>query len=489
MRTFDEIQAPVVADVQSSDQPIGLESAVPKGFRIEVRTVPESELEALNEKEGRTGARRFRPAELELERIAQTHSSSPDHLDRWIYHPDERVPIALLQSKILKPRTEEALPIVAELIVRAIREAGADRWTPLLDALSASGHWPRGWPPADRERLSAIKSGAISEEEFLESRIMPWAKSQTNPSSLAAVIRLYRAQVLARVIAGQARALDITLVKQILARSPDLVLELGTRCKELPREVGEYLVELFVRNAAMPQASKPEINISRANAVLCYKLFQDHGYFLADAQLNTLLSSIRARAEHSPQGEDAPSRMALDLLEAFVLKKPDKKEIALQYIDAVGEAEEPGRVVRFLKRLHDLNQAEIVTLELSQAVVWWFGHEVDVCEALAQYSVARSDPEIRARLLDTDSWIVADCLLEDARPEEFARLFRRLAPHRPDLAADALGHNSAVARATLDWFDLLPLLQDEDRDVRMQAVALLNELGKKAPSPRRQGVS
>lgn len=99
-------------------------SNVPAGLRTEFRTASKAELAALNKKEGRTGVRRYKLAELAIKEIGRTRSPTSEQLAIWATHPDERVPIALLKTGILRTRTVPEIPLtVSNLIDRAFMQA------------------------------------------------------------------------------------------------------------------------------------------------------------------------------------------------------------------------------------------------------------------------------------------------------------------------------------------------------------------------------
>lgn len=105
---------------------------------------------------------------------------------------------------------------------------------------------------------------------------------------------------------------------------------------------------------------------------------------------------------------------------------------------------------------------------------------------------ARQDPEVRARLEQTQEPRTLLELLKDARGPEFVRLFRRLASLFPPQAALSLERGEEEALRVLGPEDLQPLLNSEDGSARLRAIRFLGRMkgGEPAtaesPAPRRR---
>lgn len=501
MGASHEASSPSPAGAQGTDQLAAPKCYVLEQFRTEVRTVSEAELEALNEKEGRTGARRYERADIVLGQIARNESPSQEQLDSWVTHPDERVPIALLQSEILRPYTDEARPYAVRLCRRAIREAGDYFWTPLLDALSLSGYWSRWTLQSPRENVvgdqPAFDEGTqdLFEEEYFLQRITRWIEAQSDTAPLIAMARSFHALSLLRQIATHARVLDVPLVDQLIAQAPEVLEALASRHQGLLRGVGRRIVEHLVRMAQGLEVDGANMEQFELNLMLylirdSYKAIQKRGHLLTEAQIDALVRSSRARVqrathENTNDPGDWPSA-SLFLLLAYVMETKSE-EVALQYIEAAAEMNDPWYVSTFLIEIDPSYRSNFVTPAMGRATLKWFGHDIDVCEALVLHAGVRNDPEVRVELAKSDSSSVIASLLEEAPPEEFAHLFRRLAAMDQQRAAAVLKKARRAAKATLDPSDLLPLLRAEDRDVRMQAVMLLSKLEKRRASTRKQG--
>src|SRR5690606_5623621 len=97
------------------------EISLPPGFRSKPRTLSDAEIEAMNEERRWFGEPPFEPAVVALEQIPREQRPSLEQLKAWAMHPDERVPVALLDHLKLGRRAWiAALPIVGRLVERAL---------------------------------------------------------------------------------------------------------------------------------------------------------------------------------------------------------------------------------------------------------------------------------------------------------------------------------------------------------------------------------
>src|SRR5690606_11412315 len=87
----------------------------------------------------------------------------------------------------------------------------------------------------------------------------------------------------------------------------------------------------------------------------------------------------------------------------------------------------------------------------------------------------RKDPDVRRRLHASGAPDVLLELARDARDEEFADLFRRLAVKSPKKAIRLLKRHADIARRVLSREDLLPLLRSRSHRVRLFVIGFLGD--------------
>lgn len=110
------------------------------GIRLESRPAGEPLLKKANRLESRRGARAFEPFARARERMVSARTVGPSRLLSWILHPDERVPLTLVQEEprhLMRDgwRTWLSYRI---LLHRGLGEADRESvlWNPILDAVA-----------------------------------------------------------------------------------------------------------------------------------------------------------------------------------------------------------------------------------------------------------------------------------------------------------------------------------------------------------------
>lgn len=106
-------------------------------------------IDSLNDAEGLKGARRYVPTPAALSALSTLASASDDRLRSFLFHPDERVVLALLKDSRLLPRRSEAqvsdrvASILAAAFGRATSSAASEGvyWNPVLEVLASRYHW------------------------------------------------------------------------------------------------------------------------------------------------------------------------------------------------------------------------------------------------------------------------------------------------------------------------------------------------------------
>lgn len=486
--------------MNAPDDPIDLSAASPEdvlaylrtpppdpipGIRTHLRSASEAEIERLNEREGRSGVARYEPLMETLKAIVSVRSPSVQQLLVWATHPDEAVPLSLLQRGLPWMTTiDEYELVVRTLIGRALRDAGDDVWTPLISEIFAMALWPKDWNIAKRSSVPPEETRLPTWAEYIETRVVLWIRAQST-ETLVAALRAADSYELARTIALYAPVLDTELIEELIRRKPEAAEWLIERPDGVPKAAGERALESLVNLAKQLGAVELERKIMGSLVPHGYRDLQAAGFVLNRSQAHELLDAIRGDTEQQSDDEDRVNEhrwdAAFGILAGYLTLTGDE-EIALQFMEAAGRLNEP-RYARNLFEPHD-DKPTPFSAAVALAALDRFGNAADVCEAVAAHPVLRNDPAVRTRLRQTGSWRVARHLIEDGRPEDFADLFGILARQRPSAAAHVLETKADLAKMLLNRSDLLPLLRAQDRNTRMRALMVLGELDETKERPR-----
>jgi hypothetical protein len=205
----------------------------PLPVREWIRQLSREELDALNATCERSGNTAFRLAEEEL-RVMSGDSGTPEDQERWMHHPDERVPIAFLEVHPNVFSVGESASVA--MYRHAVRSAEAEQvvWTPLLDKLGARG-WPYradaagGHPPARPEdHIGALEPWmAIASETDLK-RLLAFEHKAVSALAAAYAANL-SPDMVAQLYASEAGP----KLPDALALNPNLNLEARARLADL----------------------------------------------------------------------------------------------------------------------------------------------------------------------------------------------------------------------------------------------------------------
>jgi len=156
--------------------------SLPPEIRFEPLGCPPKAVDLANTREKQTGERRYEPVDVVLSRLKRKRSFSPEFLESCALHPDERVPIALLESGRLSGHAAEMKSVLFRIAPRAVRDARArgEVWTPLLDSLSSAiGH------EAALTRPLLVRE-EFAEKHHLERTVRPLAEAAPGSESAPA---------------------------------------------------------------------------------------------------------------------------------------------------------------------------------------------------------------------------------------------------------------------------------------------------------------
>lgn len=181
--------------------------------RFAVRTASAYGLALENRRRRRNGEAKVlaAPSEIRQMRRLRGEWGSDEQCDAWVWHPDERVPIAALRLGVLDHDAERSL------LIRAARDAARERvcWTPLLDALPSFRLCSslRGWYERLERGLARLAVALRATEGSVSGQ----------PAAVDALLR-FRSDHISKVVAQHAPALGAAHVRRLARRGFGFVL-------------------------------------------------------------------------------------------------------------------------------------------------------------------------------------------------------------------------------------------------------------------------
>lgn len=164
----------------------GAPSGVP--YRTELRTLIDEEVREINKQEGHAGARKYSNPDTAIGKARTAKSANRDNFESYIYHPDERVPIALLDNtNSPNPLYERYGESYNRLPKRAVEEAQQEGvlWTPLLDRLSSDSRFGQA--------MSRSSSHVVIE------KLLEWVRTRTSVEDLRGLFRFQSEHLMTQI--------------------------------------------------------------------------------------------------------------------------------------------------------------------------------------------------------------------------------------------------------------------------------------------------
>lgn len=447
-------------------------------FRAKLRTATSEQIESLNEAYGLTGARAIEPTELALRRIEETKSPSDSRLWSWALHPDERVQIALIRSQHITSQREStrfAADVIWYQAIRNQRHDGQDTelWNPVLDAVADKRVWPRTPTCIENRRDLPFeidrKIPFMPVDDYLRT-VREWAASVTDPAEFVRLFDTFRSTELLKAIIRGATVMDVPTAKAIAARSPACMEQLA-RNRWLNDDVVEYLktwaFEAITNIGELVKHPRfAECDLYRGLGAGVMLGLEAQGRTLARADHERLIAML-ANATEGDEWATSPR------LQASMYYRDRAQTLPPEILELVLPAL-PGRrgLSWFIPLVLERND---LTVGVARVIAKHFDSP-KVRAMLAADARWRNDPEIRSILIESASSEVARHTLLDANEQEFPRIFRRIAPTHPAVAAAGLAARMDEMAPVLAREDLLPLLQADEANARitaMQAISLV----------------
>jgi hypothetical protein len=459
-------------------------------FRIELRTATLEELAHANQLKGHKGARAYLEGYDAASMARNAQSAVKARFASWIFHPDERVPIALTENRtdppIWKAEIHRAY-VTDSLFQHAIQRADAEGviWTPLLDALAVRPLWAAGRRPT-WDDSGPLRTWGVSPEECpatvdYESpvdrvaRLEPWISRQASARTVEPLLAFDYPPLL-KLVARTTPFPDAAFVKAVLTQpflgpslaanphlSPDLVVLVAWWATERisPPSAGERL-RSWPRHEADASPYRPNREGSTADsaggiAAQTIASLKAAQHTLPEAVRDALVRALVAsptrvsatRAAWSPQVHRSwttPNpRAAADAL--LALGTETDETTLLQIVAHMGSNLDFARAAA----LHP-SATTAVRLAALKA-----NHAISLRVAMAEHPPALADSAVRATFAKSSASDILLALCADATEPEWRKYFGRLLAKAPDVAVSALERSpSHLGRLSAD--DLAPLL-------------------------------
>jgi hypothetical protein len=335
--------------------------------------------------------------------------------------------------------------------LKAIQGADSEGmiWTPMLDALALRGDWP------DAGTLEAECDEPFISEHDRIAQLLPWVRGVSSAGEAAALLE-FRAPAV-RALAVREVVPDDNFISEVLGQAEEGDPGIASHLAENPnlndaqrRHLTEEACGLLYGGSSAQSAvalsilskikSSPPIDISRA---LCRSIQEAR----KDRIPLPLLRGLRPLLAREDLDAEALAELA---------------QVAADGYTALACHPSAGIEV----------WQELLRRGRREPAAWW---------ALTESDRALSHPEVRARLLKLDkSPRTARLLLERSASDEFKEVFSVLCELVPQWAIRELetGLDSNPGFAGISTTYLLPLLQCEDREVRMRAMILIPRIAR-----------
>lgn len=404
--------------------------------------------------------------ELRLILNASTHpllGADEQGFDKWALHPDERILIALIESRLTKNldpyrRLQEERKIIERAFSEATRRE--EVWNPVIDAMAKHDVWISLFSMSHDNPID------LDREAYMEQRLAPWIQYQ----DINTVIDFVQNSDCSEAIATVSESMPlpaVSIFKQLIRRDPYALYGAARREDLEPKHVAVLLNEIqsqiiqrltFEKEEqewhGVVESSSPEpeksvgSQLSSAGKVgvdiglsldeikdpsnnyrnvlrWSYSQMADRGLKFTPEQFGAILSELPPSGERDPE-EWLQWRGALEVLSDHICLTQDQ-EAAKKYLGYLIDEELGEWVGQVLGHPHDSPDDVMFTpsKELGQWLVERGRHSKEVLLAVANNEEMREVPEIRSVLLENADANVAAELFVDLREEEFRPLFQR----------------------------------------------------------------
>lgn len=455
-------------------------------IRETVKKTTNEEIVALNKQGKRTGVRAFLPVEEALALAKQRRQPPAARAAALMLHPDERVPLALLENYYLsRGQWAYADGLKEGLLWRAIKDARVEGvvWTPLLERCGP-GTWHekrmpkkfmRGLKPladgtaagkartAKYERAKDPFLAELGEDEALdgkeEYRDSIKDKVQALPIADRVELACAKEKVLAELLTKLILPNEWTApIAKRLATTKSSLISGILRDDNIPKSakqgVFDYLVEALEKGRSLDSLA--------GNAAAELGWFRKTPLWEAALQfINTPGYSFRGSYLWRWMTEDLgklSDKQWEELRPCFPIVAGWQKEHLLS-----ASLNDPRIIFEDVEGILKVMRTRHIRLVIGR-------------------SKAINVPGVAEKLMKSEARNVARNVAQYAAPETYGRIFGKMVKKDPAMAQDSLQDRQKDVAEHVKRKDLVPLFSSEDRDRRIEAIKLAAKVGVK-PKP------
>lgn len=447
-------------------------------------------------------------AELEREGLPEDPTEREAYFRAWIFHPDERVPAALLRTNLLESlEWEEGAKLEFELIEETLKRAvnSKEVWNPLLDAIAES----HAWVESDFAHGFENENKVPEAYEYVSVQLRKWVEVQ-DVETIKSYLEVFRsedaveaaigfmtlpaAEDFERLLKLHPRGLWRAAARDVLAESHIKILKkrIVEEVLATDTEADEALCAEDLLALPVPDRQPRRDGENRPGAVEAYGLLAGKGLFFDAGQVTELFEGL---GEASAGPASSRTQNILSLLQEHLRLKPDvgrAKEL-LEWLFGAGQPDWAAEV------LHAITASPEYEVYFETDFILWVlkkgGHVPQFAAVVANEDELRKQPLIRTELIKNSNLnaSAATLLLADRREAEFRHLFRKLmsdveanvsqvkGSERERIRLEAkvgavLESYKETAERTLETEDIKGLFSFENRKVRVQAINLLGRI-------------
>lgn len=418
-----------------------------------------------------------------LDRIKRHSFTGMETLEAWAVHPDERVPIALMESEFFNLLAEkDKIRVEAFMAQRAVKGAVACReaWTPLLEKLGQQYLWPSSF--------SSRGTGGIEfphARTYQEHVLVKWISEVATDREVTELVKGSNTSMVLEAVAEGMDQENQPLLEKVIFKKPKALLHLLFR-KDRTEESVNLSFKLIEEAClgswldATDGAVRREVE-DVAKRAFTFLAASEHRKLFSDEKVEDLFVELEKAILNERESQVMGHKTSLI---THVIEKQ---------IKALGDM---NLARRYAEKLLEYRLTNPLAHLITEEARWQKGANLVIDAELAEFIATRADgdtfierslveredlrviPGVRNVLKKSKKPEVLYTLLEDARTEEFRELFQQYVSveesqeHQLALIVDY----EYIAEQALEAKDLEPLLSSKERKIRMAAITLLGRI-------------
>lgn len=210
-------------------------------FRTALHIADAKHVQAFNEREDRTHGQACEPTREAINRLREQKTANSARISSWTQHPDERVPIQLIEEGGQGGYTPEtpqywrdnSALLRNQLYRRAIRQADQEGllWTPLLDKIATFSVWTRTRTHPDLDYETSKERAR---------RLKAWIQQADKPRELEKLLS-FQFPHIAEMVAEHSRVWSWSLMKTVVEEKSTVAATRMVQNPRLPSTLQERL--------------------------------------------------------------------------------------------------------------------------------------------------------------------------------------------------------------------------------------------------------